>query len=720
MKSPNASYISGSLKKARRTRTAATLMLLICPLVFASCQSADSGYSRKPKDNPYAQNDPKTPEEEAYYRDVYSGNWSEESDNGLQSVYKHSASTRMPQHWEAMPPGAKTLEEIRFESSQRKMAEARAMARNLPATSAPVRNTAAMASAPAAPATPAVTSYNAYPTPQNVPAPAPTPAANTYAPTSAPLAQPYAAQAAPQQAPAQYAQSAPAATAPVQAPASAQYASAAPSTQGVQFVAQAPSQPQPTAAPAASAPVQPQPQPQPAAQPAAPAVYPQSQPQQATYPSAGLSASVDLFNSAEWVVRGQEDPFGDDDEDDPFATDDSDDVDDEAEATEVPAAVPAPPAVPSAPEASAAPEVTTENVTVKSVDPAAKAEGASGVVAALRNGGKKLMLKIDPSIAEAFANVHRPTAPSKDGARENYDEYVVTGGDAKNPVVSHKDWSVDNLDAEDSVAHFDTIDGRILTEPSNRVFLYSPRFGAVRQIVGPIEGDHREGIEIANSTTVPVLKDNIEGIDVRTQEERPLGANTSVQPQGAETTVGITISTGLQGVMEGDAQIRLGAMLTAETVDDLSSEDASLMLDGAIAAQGWSGEQGVAVSTDLVNAFSNAYVEGAATVYHIKDDTKTSKLRVIKIANKDAAKPGEFVEFTLRFENIGDQPIGNVTILDNLSARLRYVDGTAQSSMQADFLADLNEKGSLVLRWEIEKPLMPKEFGVIRFICKVQ
>ena len=95
-------------------------------------------------------------------------------------------------------------------------------------------------------------------------------------------------------------------------------------------------------------------------------------------------------------------------------------------------------------------------------------------------------------------------------------------------------------------------------------------------------------------------------------------------------------------------------------------------------------------------------------------------MRIIKIANKDAARPGEFVEFTLRFENIGDEPIGNVTILDNLSARLRYVEGTAQSSVQADFLADLSETGSLVLRWEIEKPLMPKEFGVVRFICKVQ
>ncbi len=179
-------------------------------------------------------------------------------------------------------------------------------------------------------------------------------------------------------------------------------------------------------------------------------------------------------------------------------------------------------------------------------------------------------------------------------------------------------------------------------------------------------------------------------------------------------------STGSEGVMEGDSQLRLGAMLASETIDDLSSEDASLVFDGAVAAQGWSSGQGVAVSTELVNAFSNAYLEGPATIYQIKDDTKTSKLRVIKVANKDAARSGELVEFTLRFENIGEELIGNVTILDSLSPRLRYVDGTAQSSVPTDLVASLNEQGALILRWEITDPLAPKEFGVVRFICKVQ
>ncbi|MGI6401564.1 MAG: hypothetical protein ACOX0A_05560 [Thermoguttaceae bacterium] len=714
MKSPNA------LLTSRVRPSVAIALMMIWPLAFVSCQSASSGYVGNAKEsNPYSRYEPKTPEEEAYYRDVYSGDWKEDSKNGFASVYKHGGSVTLPKHWQSMPPGAKTLEEIRFESSQRKMAEMRAMGRPAP-TSSP--SASLPMTSPVAPHySSSIQSQQSYPVSSNVPAPPPAPTSvNDYAPTSAPLEQPYAA-----------------------SPVSAPQSNFVDSSQGVypsygaqtppvashnqpsaQFVAQAPSMSQPQAQyPAATQPVVPTTE-QPSAQPAAstPSIYPTPSP--SIYPTDNISASVDLFDASEWVVLGQEpdeeDPFADVFADDVFADepqDESSEIDESAQETSEASVVPTPeePAV----------NVTADNVTVKTVSPGAMAAESAAPVAPNRLGGRKLPLLVDPTIAKPYEDVHRPINKSPGSAdstqsRSHYDEYVLSGGDAAAPVISREDWSVDNLDTEDSVAHFDTIDGRILTEPSNRLFLYSPRFGAVRQVVGPIEGDYREAIEIANVHEGAIEGDRIQGVDVRSNEMKALGANSVLQPQGAETTVGVTMSTGLLGAMEADAQIRLGAMLTSESVDNLSSADASLMLDGAIAAQGWSGEQSVAVSTELVNAFSNAYIDGAATVYQIKDDTKTSKLRVIKIANKEAAKPGEFVEFTLRFENIGDQPIGNVTILDNLSARLRYVDGTAQSSVEADFLADLNEKGSLILRWEITEPLYPKEFGVVRFICKVQ
>ena len=627
---------------------------LVCPLIFCSCQSTDSqSVGSNPyaqNENPYAKYDPKTPEEEAYYRDVYSGEWREQSNvfGTGPSVAKKIGSTTPPPHWETRPNGAKDLAEIRYEAARRNAGQARRLdamqsAPTQPFATAPFVPAATQAAYGAPAQTPAPQGADAYPTP------AP-PATQT-------LVYPQAQ---------------------------------APTTVFVSQVPQTPEVAPQTAAPSAYAPAPSQTLAPQAVETVVPNAAPAAQPTQSVYPQAPYQgASVD--RSAAWVVRGQ--------------------MQDETEE-----------AKPAAPEIKPVVELKAENVKATRVAPNAVAPAPAP---SNRVGGQVLPLQVDPSIAAPFANVNRPTsrpldADAPNAPRSEFGEYVVTGGDSKGPMYSREDWSVENLDKEDSVAHFDTVDGRILSEPTNRLFLYSPRFGVARQVVGPISGESRVMLESANTTAQPVQKEGVQAVDARTAETKPLGAAQNVGVAGAESAMAPTIGSSRVMLMEANAQLRLHALLTSATVDDLATSDASLMLEGALAAQGWSGEQKVAVALDTVNAFSNTYLDGASTIYSVKDDTKTSKLRVIKIANKDAARPGELVEFTLRFENIGDEPIGNVTILDNLSARLAYVDNTAKSSVPAEFLAELNEQGSLNLRWEITEPLEPKEFGVVRFICKVR
>lgn len=650
---------------------------LVCPLLFCSCQSADSqgvGGSNPyaQKENPYAQYEPKTPEEEAYYRDVYSGEWREQTNvfgTGA-SVVKKIGSTTQPPHWGTRPHGAKDLAEIRYEAARRDVEQKRRLGATQavaqPFAAAPTQGAygaAAQASTfqgvetyPTPPATQTLT----YPQAQ-----APTPVFLSQVPQTPEAAQPVAP------------------STPIYAPAT--NAPQAPVESGF-----------PTAAPF---------------------VDPTAQPTQSVYPQAPYQgASVD--RTAGTIVRGQL-------QDDPFAeeADDSEELpvdEEEAEVVETKdVATGEKNADAAAPQASGV-ELKTENVKATRVAPNAAVPAPSN-----RIGGQVLSLQVDPSIAAPFANVNRPLSRPLDvdapnAPRSAFGEYVVTGGDSKGEAYSREDWSVENLDNEDSVAHFDTIDGRILAEPSNRLFLYSPRFGAARQVVGPISGESSVMLESANTTTEVVQGENVAAVDARTAETKPLGASQNVGVAGAESASAPTIGSSRVMLAEADAQIRLGALLTSDKVDDLATSDASLLLEGSLAAQGWSGEQKVAVALETVNAFSNIYLDGASTIFSVKDDTKTSKLRVIKIANKDAARPGELVEFTLRFENIGDQPIGNVTILDNLSSRLAYVENTAKSSVPAELLAELNERGSLVLRWEITDPLEPKEFGVVRFICKVR
>ena len=76
--------------------------------------------------------------------------------------------------------------------------------------------------------------------------------------------------------------------------------------------------------------------------------------------------------------------------------------------------------------------------------------------------------------------------------------------------------------------------------------------------------------------------------------------------------------------------------------------------------------------------------------------------------------------FTQVTNQVGDEVIGNVTLIDNLTPRLEYVPESAECSLSGDFFSQVNEGSSLVLRWEIHDPLQPGDGGIIRFRCKVR
>ena len=112
--------------------------------------------------------------------------------------------------------------------------------------------------------------------------------------------------------------------------------------------------------------------------------------------------------------------------------------------------------------------------------------------------------------------------------------------------------------------------------------------------------------------------------------------------------------------------------------------------------------------------------DNAASVYTVSMPPGHPRLRLVKLASTACAKPGEKVDFTLRFDNIGDQPIGNVTILDSLSTRLQYIPDSAQCSVEAQFSTQPNECQSVVVRCEVRKPLDPGQGGILRFRCRVR
>ncbi|MDD3585552.1 MAG: hypothetical protein PHQ75_00090, partial [Thermoguttaceae bacterium] len=299
-------------------------------------------------------------------------------------------------------------------------------------------------------------------------------------------------------------------------------------------------------------------------------------------------------------------------------------------------------------------------------------------------------------------------------------EYIMDGSDSKGEAYATPDWNVHHLDQEDTIAHFDTIDGRILVEPSNRVCIYSPRFGSVRQIIGLRESDQNLLLHNAETALGAVSSSKLAAVDVRSQEEKVKHTLVETRLSGmAAKDLGHSMS-GEVAVMENDQETRLGDMMSLIRLNTMSDKVKASLAKGMQAAQNWGSMESVKIAVGEVFATANTYANSPMTMYHVENGTKSAKLRLIKIASKDAAQPGELIEFVLRYENVGDQVIGNVTLLDNLSSRLVYVDASAKSSRKGEFLVKENKQGSVVLRWEITEPLKPGEFGVVEFICKVR
>ncbi|HEV7282672.1 MAG TPA: hypothetical protein VGN57_20875 [Pirellulaceae bacterium] len=299
------------------------------------------------------------------------------------------------------------------------------------------------------------------------------------------------------------------------------------------------------------------------------------------------------------------------------------------------------------------------------------------------------------------------------------DEWIFDGGDANLPTVVDPDWVVRGLDIEDAVGHFDTLDGETVVSPSNRVAIYAPRFAAVRQTRGVVASAGRDYL------AGMIDASRIHGQDVHAP------VTTALQPIQPQTELGQRNPISL---LERQAIRRLdGARVLARFVDTLQLyEDFHLTRTGEFlqgekprlaksmdAAMTWTDLKAVQVivDEDVPLVEKNAVKPDEARIYERQG---VPCIRVVKMASKGAALPGEEIEFTLRYDNIGEQLVGNVTILDNLTTRLEYIEGTAQSSREAEFFVEENEARSLVLRWEIVDPLPVGQGGIVRFRARVR
>jgi uncharacterized repeat protein (TIGR01451 family) len=272
---------------------------------------------------------------------------------------------------------------------------------------------------------------------------------------------------------------------------------------------------------------------------------------------------------------------------------------------------------------------------------------------------------------------------------------------------------------EDTVAHYDTLAGRRIVEPSNEVYIYSPRFGAVRQVVGLVSNEQKvathgmtENIALEKPTHTLFVGSTAQQIQLGNEiSARPTHAFVTKQGDGAiSTAVGPRSFQDSFKTYENIAVIRTGKFEGTESMR---------LAKSAQAAVSWDETQTVQVILDKQGPMTAVQDEKLESMYRVEFEGRPA-LRLIKVASTAFANPGEEVWFTLRFDNLGNEVLGNVTVLDSLSTRLEYVPNSAQCSREATFSTQPNEGDSMTLRCELKDPLEAGQGGVIRFCCRVR
>lgn len=301
------------------------------------------------------------------------------------------------------------------------------------------------------------------------------------------------------------------------------------------------------------------------------------------------------------------------------------------------------------------------------------------------------------------------------------DEYLRDGGDRDAIATVGSDWEIHGLELEDTIAHYDLIDGQTVVQPSNRVHIYSPRFGAVRHVVEPAahaQSHQTSGVHLPRALAGPRTVEFAATSTQNEQTERqvvtqPLEIYRSRQGDGVVSSkIGLNSFQDAFKAYENLQLIRIGRMDASEM---------AWLARGSTAAVAWQHKQAVQIILDHQAAMAELSVDAVQSAFTYKAPPPgAAKLRVVKVASLRFAEPGDEVEFTIRFDNVGAQEIGNVTIVDNLSTRLEYVADSAQCNLDAEFFTQPNAGDSLAVRCEVADPLPPGQGGILRFRCRVR
>jgi uncharacterized repeat protein (TIGR01451 family) len=299
------------------------------------------------------------------------------------------------------------------------------------------------------------------------------------------------------------------------------------------------------------------------------------------------------------------------------------------------------------------------------------------------------------------------------------DEYLLDGGDRGLPVHEALT-NREGLDTEDAVAEYADQTGRRHVLPTNRVAIYSPRFGNVGTKTG-LEA----GVTVARAASAIDLSRG-QGLRNRVVPADQAQRMPSVSVRVRTRASGFDTEAGQVDVHQ---QTRLGQNLelagSIEGVQNLAApemrqSDKARVARERQAAIAWTRDQYPVVAASLEGVQQVVVKFVVNELVGIEDRRKPGRLEIVKLADKQTARPGEIVNFRIEYENLGDRELKDVRIIDNLTPRLEYVAESGVSSRPAVLDVADNGEGSVVLTWSLKEPLRGKTKGAVTFKARVR
>ncbi|WP_246112960.1 DUF11 domain-containing protein [Allorhodopirellula solitaria] len=298
-------------------------------------------------------------------------------------------------------------------------------------------------------------------------------------------------------------------------------------------------------------------------------------------------------------------------------------------------------------------------------------------------------------------------------------EYLCDGGDQPPSAVLTRDDRIRGLQPQDTVTHYTTEAGDIEFAASNRVCVYSPRFGNVRRITGAIQGD---GAIAVSGTSRPVGPQGVDydlpGLVMTDTVEVGQEEFTRRIDSMRDRNRGVRIESVQQPRQAADVRTVLAGIQNVG-ISELDESLLALIERYAVAATIWTLDESVEVAIeDLAPpVLTRDQRVDALVVYEFPGP---GRLNLLKLADKKHAATGDTVTFALRLQNVGDSPVSGVVVTDNLVTRLEYVADSQTASVDAEFETKPNEANSSQLIWRLKEELAVGDSVTIEFECRVR